>query len=755
MDLPSRLGGRAWQEGITLNTSIVPTAGQLAATRLAHWHHDGQPLLTLDLLRDWLNTSGIVLYTPRASQLPVPAPSFAEVVLGAANAAPSLSDLEQPRILLARLVAEGAAIPLHLLGSPTGAGSEIPDFLVTPAALPFIFTLRGDKTWKLPPATSGAGKVSPLALASFNLLTTKGRLTASELATELGNEVTEAAALRALTELWQHLRVLPVPQADGTPTLWELTTARYTKQLKSGANAGLPSALSALISLYLGQSILPTEEDIETFLSPLSSRSRIREVVNALRTARQLDTIVINGKSQLHVSGELPVFAPLPQAAPDDVDATVVTTEGDVPEAVSAERIAKFTPSARKPSAPREFKGKSDFKARPAFKDRGDFKPRRERSDSFAAGGDSPRRSPRPGGFDRERKPFSGERKPFSGARKPFDGERKPFSGARKPFDGERKPFRRDEERRPFQRSSQASDRPSFTKPWDEEKRDRRPRTFDQQTPEGETGSRPRFRRDDAADSRPRRSFGDKARGTFGAKPSLRRDDGDRPARPRREFDDKPRTSFGAKPPFRRDDGDRPARPRRDFGDKPRGSFGSKPSFRREEGDRPARPRRDFGDKPSFRKFDAPRSNFRKPRPEGTENGRDFAAGSSSEARPRSSFGPKKPFGEKKSFGDRKPFGDKKPFGAKKSFDGPRKSFGPRKPFGAEGGDASAKPRRFGSSDARKPFAKKPFGKPAGKFAKAKPGDGDANTFDKFKGNKKPWGKRGAPARKPREDRQQ
>ncbi len=281
MDLPSRLVARR-QEGITLNTPIIPTAGQLAATRLAHWRHDAQPLLTLELLRDWLNTSGLVLFTPRAQQLPVPAPTFAEAVLGAATSAPSLSDLEQPRILLARLIGEGAVVPLHLLGSPTGAGSETPDFLASPAVLSFIFTLRGDKSWKLPPPTSGSSKVSPLALATYNILSSKGRLTTSELASELGNEVTEAAALRAVTELWQHLRVFPVPQADGTATQWELATTRYTKQIKSGANAGLPSALSALISLYLGQAVLPTEDEIETFLSPLASRSRIREVVRAL-----------------------------------------------------------------------------------------------------------------------------------------------------------------------------------------------------------------------------------------------------------------------------------------------------------------------------------------------------------------------------------------------------------------------------------------------------------------------------------------
>ena len=743
-----------------MNTSIAPSAGQLAATRLAHWHHDAQPLLTLDLLRDWINTSGLLLYTPRPQQLPVPAPSFAEAVLGESTLAPTLAQLEQPRILLARLVAEGAVIPLHLFGSPTGTGSEVPDFLVSPAVLPYIFTLRGDKAWKQPPVTSGAARVSPLALASYNIISSKGSLSASELAMELGNEVTETAALRALTELWEHLRVLPVPQADGTVTLWELATTRYTKQIKSGANAGLPTALSALISLYLGQSILPGEDEVETFLSPLASRSRIREVVRALIGARQLETLVLDGKNTLYLTGELPVFAPLAQPAPDDVDAIVVTTEGEGVEAQSAPRIAKFVPSSRPASAPRR------------------FAEGRERS---VTRGGTNSRPPRPGGSsDRERRPF--------------------------------------QRREGDQRSDSRPPRRDFTRPWDEEKRDRAPRrerSFE--APGGEAAGE---REDRRPSSGPRRPFADKARGGFAGKPAFRRDDQDRPARPRRDFSDKPRFDredkrpssgprrtfadkargdFAGKPAFRRDDQDRPARPRRDFSDKPRfdredkrpsfgprrtfadkarGDFAGKPSFRRDDQDRPARPRRDFSDKPRFdrerssegfkgrsdrgrpsgppfRKFDAPRDSFRKPRPaaSGSEAHGDSAP---TETRPRGDFGPRKPFTPGKSFGGGKSFGAKKSFSGGKSF-GPKKSFGGKKPFAASGDSSFEKPKRFSSGEGAKFAKKKSFSKPGGKFAKKAdgPSSAGAGPFDKFKGNKKPFGKRGAPARKFKDDRGQ
>ena len=52
-----------------------------------------------------------------------------------------------------------------------------------------------------------------LALATHEALSRRGPLSAYDLSTEVGKEVTEAAVLRALGELWTHLRVLPLAQA--------------------------------------------------------------------------------------------------------------------------------------------------------------------------------------------------------------------------------------------------------------------------------------------------------------------------------------------------------------------------------------------------------------------------------------------------------------------------------------------------------------------------------------------------------------
>jgi hypothetical protein len=711
----------------------TPTAEQLAAARLSHWRHNTDPILTINMLRDWLNTSGLVLFTPRAAQLPAPAPSFVEATLGAANPTPTLAETEQSRSLLSRLILDGGAIPLNLLGNPNGIGTETPDFLVSPLAFPYIFTLRGDKAWKQPPTTSGATKVSPLALNTYTLLAEQkdSGLSAYDLATQLGKEVTETAVLRALTELWQHLRVLPVPQPDGAPTLWELTTTRFTKQIKAGANAGQPTALSALISLYLGQAIVASEEEIETFLSPIAARSRIRDVIHALLSARQLETVAVEGRTVLHVTGELPAFLAVATPAPDDIDSLVVTTEGDTTDSIeSSSRIKKFIPKPRKIGTGFVTKTGHNIESRPTPRERRPFtresnRPDRpsftkpweeEKADRLAAAQspsnvqddtDTSSPSKKPRTYDRkpvnDKTDRTGKRPPFGS--KPSFGN-KPSFGSKPRFDADRPSFKSD-------RPSFKSDRPTFRR--NEGSSDSRP-------PRREYTPRPYNEAGGESSDRPRKTFSKP--GTFGrkregfaGKPSFSRENDSRP--PRREFNDSrpPRREFTARPSGERNsDNDRPRRTFEDRGDRagkpsfnaPRKSFaprtpregaaapsrfGGKPSFSPSREDRADRggERSGRSSGPPFRKFDAPRT----PR-------------ASSSVRPDWSDRPAR----SESSGDR----PRKPGG----------SFGAKKPYG-----------KSSSSAGKKPYAKSTAG------ATGKP----ASTFDKFKGNKKPFGKR-TPSRK-------
>jgi len=702
-DTPSAVKSTARHAG----APVLPSAAQLATVRAAKWHQHDKPLLTLEALREWVNRCGMVAYGPRVQQLGAPAGSILEATLGKRlDAAAEPSGGDAARTLLARLIAEGSAVPLNLLGATGGIGTDVPDYVASAAVFAYVFTLRGNKAWKQPPVTAGAVKVSPLALAAYEMLAAKVTLSAYDLATQLGKEVTEGAVLRALTELWAQLRVIPVPQADATATLWELTQSRFTKQIKAGANAGQPTALSALISLYLGHAVAASEDEVETFLSPLAPRSRVRDVIHALLPARQLETVVVDGKTLLHVAGDLPTFATASVLEEVEEDAS---GEAVPSSAVAAEpRIKKFT---AKPGS----KIGTGLRVKPAFASKPSFasKPAFAKKPAFGA---------KPPFGDRERRPFQRDDKPaFQKPRfdKPW-AEKPPVDNGRPSFaaSGQAKPPR--PEYKP--RVEGDGPRKTFSKPG----------TFARKR-EG-FSAKPAFDRSQGRS--PRREFSAEAR-------PPRRDAGDRPSRPAGggfkrtsasagSYSPRPKPAFGAdrggdrKPSF----GRKPA-----FGDKP--AFGSKPPYKRAADSRgdDAAPRK------TFRKFDAPREKKPfAPKP--------FAAAKPFADRPARSFDKSKPKRGEASFADgsrpQRPgpaagskFGAKPAFGgAKPAFSGAKPAFGGAKPAfsGAKPAFRGAKPAFRGKSSAGKqsfaraggPFAKfadgkKPFRKPGRPASPAKP----------------------------------
>jgi hypothetical protein len=700
---------------------------QLDTARAQRWHQDGDAILTLEAARDWLNECGLVLFAPRAQQLATPAPSLVEATLGKQMSAPTAAETETARSFVARLVAEGAAVPLNLLGGP----GDVPDFVVSAQVFSYVFTLRGDKLWKQAPATSGAAKVSLLAEKVYAALVENNALTAAELASELGREVTETAIVRALVELWSQLRVIPMLQdgagAKGSGTMWELTSRRFTKAMKAGGNAGQPTALSALTSLYLAQVFAATEEEIETFLSPLTARSRVRDVLHGLTGARQLETVAVGGKTMLYIPGALPEFpaAAVEEGTVEGVEAAAV----ERPKKVGTGRIRSFAG---------ERKTASEFRGKPA----------RSSADRRAGG-----RATKPasrfgaradGKSDRERRPFrregAGAKPSFS---KPWDEERKArparaasadapdaFKKFRKPAAGERKPLG-DREQAGLPPEERVFSKPKFER--ESKARDLAKRPYKPREDGGERGAyKPRSF--SAGADRGGKTYGGKDRGGkpggFGGK---------RPYTPRsaeggeRSFAKRPytpRTSEGGESSF--------SKPRFDRGGKP-GGFGGK---------RPYKPRDSEGGERTFTKRPyAPRAS------EGGER---------SVSKPRFDRG-SKPGG----LGAKRPYTPRAAEGGERTF-----AKRPYKPRDAEGGERTFakrpyKPRSEGGFErsgagTTKSFGAKKFGaKPAGKFG-GRPGakfsgkpagkfGGKPNKFGPKKFGAKPGGfgaKRSGPAGK-------
>ena len=137
------------------------TAEQLQAVRAERWRQKSNPVLTLEDAAAWLNTTGLCLFLPRRNQFLAPAPSFVEACSGGPSETPARAAIENASSLMIRLIENGAVLPLNLFGTL----SEQPDFLATRDAFPYIFSLRGGRSWKVVPA-----KASPLVAEIWRLL---------------------------------------------------------------------------------------------------------------------------------------------------------------------------------------------------------------------------------------------------------------------------------------------------------------------------------------------------------------------------------------------------------------------------------------------------------------------------------------------------------------------------------------------------------------------------------------------------------
>jgi hypothetical protein len=685
------------------------TSEQLQNARAERWRQVSNPVLTAEDARAWLEGIGFCLFLPRKSSglAFAPAPSFVEAVAGGgasgASEAPAYGTVardagETATGLLHRLAADGVVVPLNLSaaagafagnhsGAAGGGASDAPDFVATREALPYVFSLIGGRNWK-----SGPGaKASPLMVEIWKQLEGAGAQTAQEIQTALGREVTEGAVLRGLMELWNGLRAIPA--YDGDATRWELTQARFAAEMTASQKVAQATALSALVSLYLEAVVAASSEEIETFLSPLAGRSRVREVVNGLAATRQLELVSVGAQPLFHVAGMLPEFA----------EAEPVKAQGERPAGFEKRRAVE-------PRAGLERRGA--FGKRPPFEKRGGGFERRPREEGAARKGFARRKSPQEGG--------AGPARGGPGREGPARGTERPY---RRPFDQERGA----EGRGP---RFEGGERGAFgKKPPEKAGRPFEPRRFDRpksggERPGGErrSGSGGNFaakRFGKGGESRPGRFSGARkfsgggksGAGKFGA---VKKFGGPKRFGERGSSGGFEPEKPGGKRPFFRERGTE-GRERGTEGDSRGRGFGAGRDAR--SGGWKAKTAGGFPKqgKPEFRKAGERGAGRARPGFEGKKSGEREEGVYRREGRPQFKSGDKPGFG-KKRFGER---GAGKPGFKKSGFGESTKPFGkpgnrpPEKPFGKSG---SRSGKTFGKS--AKPFGKS--GKPA--FGRGKPG---------------------------------
>ncbi|MGA2887692.1 MAG: hypothetical protein ABSE51_06535 [Terracidiphilus sp.] len=291
------------------------------------------------------------LFLPKRQFSSFIAPSFVEAVAGKRDATPDREHIALSEELLVRLETDGVAVRLNLLGLP----GEAPDFVVASWVLPYVYALRGDRDWRRSPQLTGSRQVSQLAIQAYKLLEA-GDTTLSKLTRALGREVTEAAVLRAITELWQQLRIIPVVAAPGQSAQWQLLRTRFQKAIAEGASTSQVTAISVLASIYLQAVIAASMEEVELFLAPLTARSKVREVLRGLVATRQVHTISMGHAPHFYVAGTLPEFATPPTTyASASMPASAYfmhSAEENLPEPIVAKQSPPIPPAPHKPVEP-------------------------------------------------------------------------------------------------------------------------------------------------------------------------------------------------------------------------------------------------------------------------------------------------------------------------------------------------------------------------------------------------------------------
>lgn len=374
------------------------TSEQLEAARAERMRQNGNGALTLEDARTWLEETGLCLFLPKRQFASALAPSFVEAVAGQRNSTPEPRQIAAAEELLVRLELDGVAVRLNLLGQP----GEQPDYVVAAWVLPYVYALRGDRDWRRSPQLTGSRQVSPLAIQAYKRLESADS-TIAELKQALGQGVSEMAVLRAITELWQQLRIIPVISAPGQPAKWQLLRHRFQKAIAEGASTSQVTAISVLASIFLQAVIAASMEEVEIFLSPLTARSKIREVIRGLVATRQVHTLALGHAPHFYVAGTLPEFAPVTSIYASSIGSSYLAQLHEeeeftetVPEPVADEPVtvepeahahnsARRPVSNGKPAAPRPHYNRPAARDRKPSQAGSSNRPARRTSDSRPA----------------------------------------------------------------------------------------------------------------------------------------------------------------------------------------------------------------------------------------------------------------------------------------------------------------------------------------------------------------------------------
>ena len=272
---------------------------ELHEQRREKWRLTGKPLRTIEEARAFLELVGFcLLYPTRPATL---IPTFlgawcgSDVNLPTPQKAFSDPRAQEATDMMVRLLREHYAYEAPLF-------DENVTFLLTASIFPFFYALVGERNPKQGPKPSARSPYSQLACDTYAAIQRGGPISKQKLLETLGKGVSVPALDKSLTELWSKLRITRVDHNPSEGAFWDVLYRWAPDAVREGIELSVPEALSALLSKYLDCVIAADQTEIETFLGNFVPRSRIREAVNALLAARELEFARVGSRSLIQIA---------------------------------------------------------------------------------------------------------------------------------------------------------------------------------------------------------------------------------------------------------------------------------------------------------------------------------------------------------------------------------------------------------------------------------------------------------------------
>jgi len=275
------------------------TDQELDQLRREKWHLNGRAVRSLEDARAFIESVGFCMLYPLRQ--PVLAPTFIGAWAGSDERLPTWQHaFSDPRAqeatdLMVRLLRERDAYEANQF-------DENNAFLVAGSIFPYFYALVGERNPKQAPKPGPRSASSQLACDAFELIRRAGPISMQKMREDLGGSISLVALGHALGELWSRLRITRVDYKPEEGAYWDVLYRWSPDAVREGIGLSVAEALSALISKYLDCVIAADQAEVEAFFGNFVPRSRVKEAINALLAARELDFIRVGKRSLIQIT---------------------------------------------------------------------------------------------------------------------------------------------------------------------------------------------------------------------------------------------------------------------------------------------------------------------------------------------------------------------------------------------------------------------------------------------------------------------